>query len=270
MIGHWQKNNLDEYINNLKDYYNNCEKPSFRLANKIQELTEEERQYLNTNINLEVITGFEKAFILNSVLAIPEKLNFARHLIVSDNIELEVNSLLKEKSAFIYLLDSSINKTADIFYSAEHFIFLLYKRGYKSKDCDEKYLRYLYKNLPTQSTFAIWCMARFAYLLNDYEKLEKVYRNDKVLFAILSFKLKKPVGFNYPNLLGIANNAIQHYRDNGDMIIKAMHKYEVYDEILRRDKKKVFQEKKSDFDKFKPIQDKNFQEIIISLFPELE
>lgn len=147
---------------------------------------------------------------------------------------------------------------------------MLYKRGYESKDCDEKYLRDVYKNLPTQSSFASWCIARFTYLLNDYEKFEKVYRNDKVLFTILSFKLKKPVGINYPNLLGIANNAIQHYRDNGDIIIKAMHKYEVYEEILSRDKKKVFQEKKADFDKFKPIQDRHFQEIITTLFPELE
>ncbi|MEI9946328.1 MAG: hypothetical protein WDN26_19170 [Chitinophagaceae bacterium] len=42
----------------------------------------------------------------------------------------------------------------------------------------------------------------------------------KVLFSILSFKMKKPVGINYPNLLGIANNAIQHYRENGDILIK--------------------------------------------------
>ena len=104
MIEHWQKVNLDGYINNLKDYFNNCEKPSFRLANKVQELTEEERQYVNANINLEGITGFDKSVLLNSILAIPEKINFARHLIISDNIELEVNTLLRGKCTFIYLL----------------------------------------------------------------------------------------------------------------------------------------------------------------------
>lgn len=270
MIEHWQKISLDGYINNLKDYYNNCEKSSFRLANKVQELTEEERQYVNANINLEAITGFDKSILLNSILAIPEKINFATHLLISDNIDFEINGMLNEKSSFVYLLDLLINKTDDFYYSMNHFLLILYKRGYTSKDCDGLYLKNLYKNLPSQKVFIFWCMARFAFLLNDYEKFDKVYRNEKVLFTILSFKLKKPVGINYPNLLGIANSAIQHYRDNGDMIIKAMHKYEVYEEILSRDKKKVFQEKKADFDKFKPIQDSHFQEIITTLFPELK
>ncbi|MEO6722609.1 MAG: DUF6035 family protein [Ferruginibacter sp.] len=268
MIGHWQKISLDEYFDNLKDYYNNCEKSSFRLSNKVQELTQEEKNYVNSNVNLQGITGFDKEQLINSILRLPDKYNFARHLIVSDNIDLEINSILDGKSTFIFLLNLLITKTDD-FYSVGHLILELYKRGYKSKACDGIFLKEIYKDLPSKDAFTLWCTARFAYILNDHKKFEKVYRNEKVLFTILSFKLKKPVGINYPNLLGIANNAIQHYRDNGDILIKAMHHFGVYKEIIDRDKKRVFQEKKSDFEKYKPIQDKEFLEIILTVFPEL-
>src|SRR5258705_6833693 len=110
MIGHWQKINLEEYFNNLKDYYNNCEKPSFRLSHKVQELTEEEKTYVNENINLKGITGVDKESLLNSILKQEDKFYFAKHLLISDNIEIEVNELLDNKSTFIYLLSSLIKK----------------------------------------------------------------------------------------------------------------------------------------------------------------
>ncbi len=114
MIGHWQKISLDEYCNNLKDYYNNCEKPSFRLSNKVQELTQEEKSYLNSNINLQRITGLDKEQLLNLLLRLPDKYNFAKHLIVSDNIDLEVNSILEGKSTFIYLVNFLTTKTDEL------------------------------------------------------------------------------------------------------------------------------------------------------------
>ncbi len=268
MIGNWRKNTLDEYIFNLKDYYNNCESQSFRLSDKVQELTLEEKTYVNSNINFQEITGFDKDEFLNSVLRLSEKYNFAKHLLLSDNIDIEVNNILDNKSTFIYLVTLLISKTEGL-YSISYLILQLYKRGYSSKECDEKFLKEIYKDLPTKDAFTFWCTVRFAYILNDAKKIEKAFRNEKVLFTILSFKLKKPVGINYPNLLGIANNAIQHYRDNGDILIKAMNHFGVYKEIIERDKKRVFQEKKSDFEKYKPIQDKEFLEIILMIFPEL-
>lgn len=268
MIGHWQKVNLDEYFGNLKDYYNNCEKPSFRLSHKVQELTQEEKNYVNANINLQGITGFSKENLINSILSLQAKFNFARHLILSTNIELEVNNTLDGKSTFIFLLDQLIHN-ADEFYSAGNLFLELYKRGYQSKACDEGFLKETYQDLPNKDSLAVWCIARFAYRLNDHKKFEKAYRNERALLSIVSFKMKRPVGINYPNLLGIANNAIQHYRDHGDILIKAMHHYDVYDEIVGKDKKKVFREKQQDFEKYKPIQDKEFVEVVTALFPEL-
>lgn len=269
MIGHWQKINLDEYLVNLRDYYSNCEKPSFRLAHKVQELTQEEKDYVNANINLQGITSFNKECLIISLLSLPGKFNFVRHLIVSGNIELEVNNFLDGKTTFICLLKQLIS-TSDEFYSAGHLFLELYKRGYESKECDEVFLREIYKDLPTKNSLAVWCIARFAFLLNDHKTFDKAFRNDRVLFSIISFKMKKPVGFNYPNLLGVANNAIQHYRDHGDILIKSMYHYEVYNDIIERDKKKVFQGKQKDFEKYKPIQDKEFVEIVMHLFPELK
>lgn len=269
MIGHWQKISLDEYLNNLTDYYNNCENPSFRLASKVQDLTQEEKLYVNANLDLRGLTGFENDVLLNSILQKSDKFNFAKHLLLSINIDLEVNSILHGESSFVYLVKRIMEFESDS-YMVGYLLSGLYKRGYQSKECDQDYLRRIYKELPSNVALSIWCIARFAYILNDYNKFEKAWKHQNILFTILSFKLKKPIGINYPNLLGVANNAIQHYRENGDIILKSLHVFQVFREIIDRDKKRVFQSKMSDFQKYKPIQDKEFLDIILAIFPELE
>ena len=116
----------------------------------------------------------------------------------------------------------------------------------------------------------IWCIARFAYLLDNSELLEKALQDENTLLTIVSFKLKKPVGINYPNLLGVANNAFLHYRANGDILLHAMKHYGVYEETLKRDQKKTFRYRIDDFQKYKPIHNSSFNEFVYKILPELK
>jgi hypothetical protein len=113
-------------------------------------------------------------------------------------------------------------------------------------------------------------LARFVVLLNDAVLIEKAFQERNSLLTIVSFKLKKPVGINYPNLLGVANNAFLHYRAHGDILLHAMKHYGVYEEVLKRDQKKSFTYRLEDFQRYKPIQDPMFAEIAHKVFPELK
>ena len=91
----------------------------------------------------------------------------------------------------------------------------------------------------------------------------------KGLFPFLSFKEKKPVFFKYPNLLGVANNVISHYPENGDLILKAITKFGCTEKINELDKRGTFKRKKAEYLENKPTQNKEFESIVIELFPEL-
>ena len=89
------------------------------------------------------------------------------------------------------------------------------------------------------------------------------------LFTIVSFKMKKPVGIRYPNLLGVANNAFLNYRSHGDLLIKAMQHYGAYDQVIKRDRKQTFRYRLEDFEMYKPVQDTAFNTIVFKIFSEL-
>lgn len=269
MVEHWRKINIDDYISNLAGFYLDCSKGHFRTANTVETLNQEERNYLNHNVNLEKIVGIEKKFILNKVFSDKSKFNFARHLLTSINIDLEVNAIDETNKSIFQLLIENAENTPDYFY--HYLVIFLYKRGFRNTKTDEAFLIDFYKNkIKSEKLFELWCLARICYKLNNHDKIEKAFSKDKVILSIISFKQGKPVGFNYPNLLGVANNAIQHYRQQGDLLLTAMKKYNVYYDIVTRDKKGTFKLKEQDFIKFKPIQDTDFNQIVYEIFPELE
>ncbi len=269
MIEHWRKINLDTYINNLHDFYKDCSTGRFKVPIAIDTLNQDEIKYLNSNIRLSENTGADKSLVLNKILKDSSKFHFARYLLVTLNIDLDVNNLDEtNKSIFELLIDNELSSSEFFYHSS---LISLYKRGYRNKKNDELFLIEAYKNkIKTQQALEIWCLARICFKLNDLLKIEKAFAKEKVLLALLSFKLGKPVGFNYPNLHGLANNAIQYYREYGDLILIAMKYYNIYDDVKKRDKKGTFNLKVQEFNKFKPIQDKDFNEIVFEIYPELQ
>lgn len=268
MLGHWRKINIDDYIANLKDFYNDCSKGYFTTCNTVESLNQEEKLYLNENLHLDKLIGVEKSLLLNRVLQDKSKLNFARHLLTSLNIDLDVNSVDESNKTIFELFIENAISTKDNLYHNQ--IIYLYKRGYCNTKSDELFLVDLYKTkIKSQQMLELWCLARICFILNNAQKIEKALSSDRVILTLISFKQGKPIGFNYPNLLGVANNAIQHYRENGDLILYAMKFYKVYEDIRQRDKKGTFKLKEGDYQKFRPIQDTDFNEIAFEIFPEL-
>jgi hypothetical protein len=129
----------------------------------------------------------------------------------------------------------------------------------------------IYKELKNQSEQERWYILRFAVILNDAEKFNIVIQKQREMFVILSLKMEKPIYFNFPNLLGVINNAIQHYRESGDIILKAMNVYNQTDLINELDARKGnFNKKLREYNQNKPFQDKDFEEIVKLIFPELK
>jgi len=114
-----------------------------------------------------------------------------------------------------------------------------------------------------------WSLARFAYKLNDASLIEKAFLYHMPLLTIASFKMGRPFGINYHNLLGIANNALQHYHSNIELIIHAMETYDVFYNIEKRDHKKTFKQRMEDYYETMPAQDPDIAQVAFLLFPEL-
>lgn len=268
MIEIWKKMLIDDYIVNLKDYFLDCSKEQFRSSNTVESLNIEEKIYLNENLHLDQIVGAEKKCILNKVLQDKTKLNFARHILTSLSIELEVNNIDEtKKSVFELIIENAFAKGQYFYYNQ---LLYLYRRGYINTKSDEKFLIDFYKTkISSQQILELWFLARICFKLKNHEKIEKAFEKMNIILAIISFKQGKPIGFNYPNLLGVANNAIQFYREHGDLMLYAMKYYKVYDEIKNRDKKGTFKLKEEDYAKYKPVQDIEFNEIAFEIFPEL-
>lgn len=146
---------------------------------------------------------------------------------------------------------------------------MLYNNGYQNKPVDLEYLKTSFDQLKNEYQCLAWSLARFAYKLNNPKLIEKAFLYHMPLLTIASFKMRRPFGINYHNLLGIANNALQHYRSHIELIIHAMETYDVFYDIEKRDHKKTFKQRLEDYYETMPPQDPDIAEVAFLLFPEL-
>lgn len=266
MLTVWQKQTIDEIIERLNGFFEDSSRGGFSGSNKISEFTESEKAYFNSKFSLSTLVGVSEDILFNAVLTDNTKYNFATFLLTNDIFAFSVSNTIKNKTCF-QLASEILFSMADKYY--QNILLLLFKRGYKVQESDHNYVKSLYAQIASQEQLVIWCKIRFALLLNEPALYEIASIKEKVLLTIVSFKMKKPVGIHYPNLLGVANNAFLHYRDNGDILLKAMKHYNVYDELIKRDQKKTFKYRLEDFQLYKPVQDSIFNEIVFKIFPEL-
>lgn len=268
-MDHWRKQNIENFIIELENYYLDCSTNYFNNMGIVDKLNIEETKYLNDKLDLSKIVGVSSKMILNETLKDKTKNNFSYFLLRSRNINLEVDYLDEtKKTIFIRVAKNYFSEKNGFLISS---INELFKRDYKIKDEDVTFVKELYKEIESQDDFEKWSLLRFAIKLDNSEKFEKAYLKSRELFVILSLKFGKPIHFNFPNLLGVLNNAIQHYRENGDIILKAMNVYDRTFKIQELDSKKGnFKKKIIEYQENKPIQDKNFIEIVQLLFPELK
>lgn len=267
-MDHWKKQNIDNFLIEIEKYYLDCSADYFPNQSIVDKVNKEELQYLIERLDLSQIVGVNSNLILNETLKYKEKNKFSYFILRSKNIPIEVNFLDEtKKSVFIRLAENYFDeKNSFLIYLINE----LFNRGYIIKEENEIFIKQLYKKIQSESDFEKWSMLRFAIKLNDSEKFSLAYQKQRELFVILSMKFNRPIYFNFPNLLGVLNNAIQHYRENGDIILKAMDIYDRTNEIKRLDVRKGnFARKLNEYHSNKPIQNKKFEEIVKLLFTEI-
>lgn len=268
----WKENSLNNYLTEIKKWYSDCSFHSFVGMTFPDNLNGEDLKEFNEILNLTEMTGYEDDIVINKLLEDKTKDNFTFYLLDSNKINVKIDSVYNNKTVFIELANRYLASRNEY---ASPEIRCLIKRNYKIDNKDINFVNELYPKKPnkfkSQLEFERWSFLRFIVKVKNPDDIELLLSNSNVLYIILSFKLKKPVGYKYPNLLGVANTAIQSYRENGDMILKAIKYYEVNEVINKLDRKKGnFKKKKEQHFDNKPIQNEDFKRIIEIIFPELK
>lgn len=269
IINEYKVSQINRYIQQLHSSYILNEWPD-NLVYKLRELSIDEKCYLNSNLNLHKIAKVDKDDFFIHQLCVKEKREFCIKLLASEVVELNVNIRSSDgKSCFEFISMYCIEQAKSLRQNYMSFT-SLYKLGYTNRPEDLSTLRKLYdKNVKSPEALQIWSYCRFAYILANSTQIDEAFRKDKILFTILSFKMGKPVGVHYPNLLGIANNALHHYGSSSRLIIRAIHHYNMYEKIISKDQKGTFKYRYDEVLETEPIQDEEFEAIILKIFPEL-
>lgn len=266
---YWKEELYEIFLKEFPEYYKDSSSNYFPSGYLPSKLGVDELKKLNEEINLPELVGCEKHLVLHELLNDKSKDNFTFYLLNRLELECEVNSYDKDRNTIFI-------KVAKRYFDSERYlgnnnILSLFRRGYEIKEEDRKFVVDLYYDKKNESDFEKWTILRFATKLNDLTKFEKALSKGRELDTILSFKMNRPIGYNFPNLLGVAINAITYYRESGDIILKSMDKFNQSNKINTLDRrKKTFERRRQEYLENKPIQDKEFEDIAIELFPELK
>lgn len=267
----WRKEQIDNFIIEISQYYQDCTATYFENQNLPTKLNKEELKYLNENLNLGEIVGVENHLVFNAILKDNSKNNFSFYLLRTKEIDCEVNSLDAIKSTVFIELSKRYLESNN--FLLRYLFSDLFERGYKIKNEDDQFLLGLYKDKKIKdfSDFDRWIDLRFAVKLKKSKMYEVALANKREFYTLLSIKEGKPYSFNFPNLLGVVINAIQNYRENGDIILKAIKVFNQTSKIQKLDLKKgTFKRKVDEYLHNKPIQNEKFTEVAEILFPELQ
>tara|TARA_R110002012_G_scaffold245126_4_gene420121 strand:- start:6101 stop:6907 length:807 start_codon:yes stop_codon:yes gene_type:complete len=266
---YWKEELFKTFLIEFPKYYEDSSADYFQCANLPSKLNLEEQKVLNNRIDLPKLIGCEKKLVLNELLKDRTKDKFTFYLIQTLEIDCEVNSFDKsKKTVFIEIAQRYFEQETWI---SPYLISKLFQRGYEIKEEDNQFVLDLYKKIKKQYDMDKWATLRFATKLNDKNKFEIAQTHTRELFTILSFKMGKPVHFNFPNLIGVANNAISHYRESGDIILKSIDVFGQTEKVHKLDQRKgTFKRKRLEYLENKPIQNREFEVIAIELFPELK
>ena len=267
MLTPWRKQQINEIIERIKLFYIDSSTGGFKGSEKLDDFSDDDREYFNTQFSLPQLIGGPVEAILSTVLEDPAKYNFSIFMLRNGLFPFSVSCNQNGVTAF-QLISKLVFSGFKSCY--DHGLLCLFKRCYKVQESDAAFVSKLYGAIASEEQLKAWCMIRFALLLDDPDHLEIALQQNMSLFTIVSFKMKKPVGIRYPNLLGVANNAFLNYRSHGDLLIKAMQHYGAYDQVIKRDRKQTFRYRLEDFEMYKPVQDSALNGIVFKIFPELK
>lgn len=144
------------------------------------------------------------------------------------------------------------------------------KRGYKITEKDDEYL--LKKANQNEEYFEKILLYFFYKKLENVNLIDDVKKHFKLICIIQSAKSKKIVGYKFKptEWIAFANNAIHNYSEYWEYIELAFKKYDVWNELIEKDKKnKTFQRKLQELYKNEPTRKYDFEDVFKEIFPEL-
>ncbi|MFV0572296.1 MAG: hypothetical protein ACK5M1_07695 [Xanthomarina gelatinilytica] len=266
---YWKEELYKAFLKEFPEYYEDSSADYFPSGNLPSKLTLGELKKLHEDINIAELVGCEKHLVLHKLLNDKSKDKFTFYLLNRLELDCEVNSYDKEKNTVFIKIAKRYFDSEEYF--GQYYISTLLKRGYKIKEEDKQFVLDLYQEKKSERDFKKWTILRYATKLNDLNKFEIAMSKTSELNTILSFKMKRPIGFNFPNLLGVAVNAIIYYRESGDIILKSIDRFNQTNKINTLDKRKnTFKRKRQEYIENRPIQDKEFEKVAIELFSELK
>lgn len=148
-----------------------------------------------------------------------------------------------------------------------HYISLIFKNGYKASLDEFEYYKGLFNREPIEPGFLERITFTLIHIKVDSPIFhDLIYSNYKILFAILSFKHNKVIGYKL-NFLALANNFLQYHSDHGEFFIKALKHYNHYDYLI---KNSSFQRKITEFESRPIYQNADLIDLFSRLLPELK
>ncbi len=145
---------------------------------------------------------------------------------------------------------------------------LLFRRGYNMNETD----RIALQGTPLEK---ICLTDQIAYdlcnRLGNRDLVDDVFYNQKLLLIFESINQKKIIGFNYAadNWVAFANNAVEYYQNHWVKIEIALKRADLWETIIKSDKKKTFSKKLEKWISIAPEQDNGTKKLLIDLFPHL-
>ena len=268
-MNYWKEELYKNFLNEFPNYYEDSQADYFPSGNLPGKLTADELQKLHNEIDIPKLVGCEKHLVLHELLKDKSKDKFTFYLLSRLELACEVNTYDKNKNTVFIEIAKRYLDSKNHFWQSH--ITTLFRRGYIIKEEDSQFVLNLYRERKKEIDLDKWAILRYATKLNDLGKFEIVMGKTRELDTMLSFKVGRPIGFRYPNLLGVAVNAITNYRESGDVILRSIERFEQAEKISILDKKNdTFKRKRQEYFENRPSQDKEFEKIAAELFPELK
>lgn len=226
-------------------------------------------------MTIDSITNVDEINILNERLGLSTekikgfvakgKFEFLKYILGSEIIGLDYSQLTNDGKSIM-----------EVIFPIEEYHFKdcaisIFSKGYTLTDRD----RFLFGIIDRSGTNEIYDIDKryFIHYLSsvDAESAKDIKTIDsKILNALSSLKANMIIGSRYSNLKQVSNNLFDHYEKFGVLYIKAMKTSNQYDKLISDDKKGKLRGKIDTFLKKMPPQEDRYNDIIFSIFPELD
>lgn len=179
-----------------------------------------------------------------------------------DDIDINVN--LKDNNG-VTALKECLNYKDE--WKSSRLIYLLFRRGYIMDSEEEiELLDILGANAASPDIITNIAMSIVYKNMRDNEDRSKAYKINRFFLSLISLKYNRVIGYKFPNILALSNNALNYYKEFSTIYLKACKKYNQYNDLIT---KPSFKKKVEQIQNEIPFQDSSYDDILNIMFPEL-